>query len=93
MATRRVFTREFKVEAVRLVRERGVTIAQAARDLGIHEKVLRKWVRALAADPLHAFPGQGQLKPELVLVQGRFGQRVSVRFAEIIFGAMATSPN
>jgi len=42
MATRRVFTREFKVEAVRLVRDRGVTVAQAARDLGIHENVLRK---------------------------------------------------
>ena len=31
---RRQFTREFKVEAVRLVRERGVSIAQASRDLG-----------------------------------------------------------
>jgi len=64
MATRRVFTREFKLEAVRLVRDRGVTVAQAARDLGLHENVLRKWVRGLAVDPLHAFPGHGQMKPE-----------------------------
>lgn len=64
MATRRVFTREFKVEAVRLVRDRGVTVAQAARDLGIHENVLRKWVRSVTTDPVHAFPGQGQMKPE-----------------------------
>lgn len=64
MATRRVFTREFKVEAVRLVRDRGVTVAQAARDLGIHENVLRKWVRSVAVDPVHAFPGHGQMKPE-----------------------------
>jgi transposase len=41
MATRRVFTREFKVEAVKLVRERGVSIPQAARDLDLHENVLR----------------------------------------------------
>jgi transposase len=25
---------------------------------------LRKWVRELAGDPQHAFPGQGQMKPE-----------------------------
>jgi transposase len=64
MATRRVFTREFKVEAVKLVRERGVSIPQAARDLDLHENVLRKWVRDVTLDPIHAFPGQGQMKPE-----------------------------
>jgi len=64
MATRRTFSSEFKREAVRLVMERGVAIGQAARDLDLHENVLRKWVRELTADPPHAFPGQGQLKPE-----------------------------
>ena len=61
---RRQFSREFKLEAVKLVKERGVSIAQASRDLGVHENVLRKWVRDVAADPVHAFPGQGQMKPE-----------------------------
>src|ERR1700750_75635 len=42
---RRRFTREFKVEAVKLVRERGVSVAQAGRDLDVHENVLRKWVK------------------------------------------------
>ena len=64
MATRRTFSSEFKREVVRLVMERGVAISQAARDLDLHENVLRKWVRELTADPQHAFPGQGQLKPE-----------------------------
>lgn len=36
---RRSFSREFKVEAVQLVRERGVSVAQAARDLDVHENV------------------------------------------------------
>ena len=36
---RRSFSREFKLEAVRLVRERGVSVAQAARDLDVHENV------------------------------------------------------
>jgi transposase len=64
MATRRVFTREFKVEAVKLVRNRGVSVAQAARDLGLHENVLRKWVRELSTDAVQAFPGHGQMKAE-----------------------------
>ena len=61
---RRQFSREFKLEAVKLVKERGVSIAQASRDLDVHENVLRKWVRDVTADPVHAFPGQGQMKPE-----------------------------
>jgi transposase len=61
---RRKFSREFKLEAVRLVKERGVAVAQASRDLDLHENVLRKWIPDLAADPRHAFPGHGQMKPE-----------------------------
>lgn len=48
---RRIFSREYKLEAVKLVRERGVTVAQAARDLDVHENVLRKWVREYDDDP------------------------------------------
>jgi transposase len=59
---RRSFSREFKVEAVRLVRDRGVSVAQAARDLDVHENLLRKWVKQFAADPLEAFPGHGRMK-------------------------------
>jgi transposase len=61
---RRTYSREFKREAVNLVRERGVAVAQAARDLDIHYNLLRNWVREFDADPQHAFPGHGQLKPE-----------------------------
>jgi transposase len=61
---RRKFGREFKIEAVKLVRERGVSVAQAGRDLGIHENVLRKWAKEFGSDPAQAFPGHGQIKPE-----------------------------
>lgn len=69
MGTRRQFSREFKFEAVRLVKERGVTVAQAARDLGVHENMLRKWMRELGADPQHAFPGKGVMKPEAAEIE------------------------
>jgi transposase len=68
---RRRFTREFKVEAVKLVRERGVAVKQAARDLNVHENVLRKWVKDFASDPQHAFPGHGQMKPEQLEIERR----------------------
>ncbi len=61
---RRRFQREFKVEAVRLIRDRGVSVAQVARDLDVHENVLRKWVKEFTADPRQAFSGHGQMKPE-----------------------------
>jgi transposase len=66
---RRRFDRAFKLEAVKLVRDRGVSASQAARDLDVHENVLRKWVKEFAADPQHAFPGQGQMKPEQLEIE------------------------
>jgi transposase len=61
---RRRHGREFKLEAMRLVRERGVTVAEAARDLDIHPNLLRSWIEAFEADPQDAFAGQGRMKPE-----------------------------
>ncbi len=60
MARRRHFSREFKVEAVKLVTERGVSIAQAARDLDVQETMVRTWVKEIGKDPEHAFPRQGR---------------------------------
>ena len=54
---------------MRLVRERGVAVKQAARDLNVHENVLRKWVKDFAADPQDAFPGQGRMKPEQLEIE------------------------
>jgi transposase len=61
---RRKFTPEFKLEAVKLVRERGVTVRQAAADLGLHENVLRKWVKDAREHGAQAFPGQGRMRAD-----------------------------
>ena len=66
---RKRYAREFKLEAVKLVKERGVSVAEAARDLSIHPNVLREWLRAFAADPIQAFPGPGQMKPDQLEVE------------------------
>ncbi|MER3425564.1 MAG: hypothetical protein C4293_22350, partial [Nitrospiraceae bacterium] len=48
---RRSFTREFKVEAVKLVTESRKPVAQVVRDLGLRPNLLRRWKQALASDP------------------------------------------
>ena len=78
---RRKVTREFKLETVRLIRDRGVSYVQAAQDLGVHQSVLRTWVKAFADDPQHAFPGQGQMKPEQLEI-ARLKREVSKLKAE-----------
>ena len=64
MDTRRKFSREYKLEAVKMVKERGVALKQVARDLDLNENMLRRWVREFGEDPQDAFPGLGQMKPE-----------------------------
>ena len=57
---RRKYTKEFKVESVRLVLDQGRTIADVARSLGIGEGVLSQWKRNYAKLTTEAFPGNGR---------------------------------
>src|SRR5207302_4148751 len=61
--TRRVYTPEFKVEAVKLVTEQGYSFAEAARSLDLNENLIRSWKQSLKAKGTQAFPGQGKLSP------------------------------
>src|SRR3954462_10473685 len=90
---RRKFSREYKIEAIKLVRERGASGAQAGRDLGIHENVLRKWIKEFGSDPVQAFPGQGQMKPEQLEIE-RLRREVTKLKAErdILKKARPSSP-
>ena len=60
---RRKHTAEFKIEAVRLVTERGISVAKAARDLGVDRSLLTKWKRELIGKGAGAFPGKGRVNP------------------------------
>jgi transposase len=59
VSARRTFSREFKVEAVKLVTEAGHKHTQVAFDLGVHPNTIHKWVRQYAQRPQNAFPGKG----------------------------------
>ncbi len=71
MVTRRRFSQEFKLEAVQLVKGRGVSVAQAARDLGVHENVLRKWIQQLAAEAHSGVAGAGPMAGQAELARLR----------------------
>jgi transposase len=59
MATgRRVFTEEFKRDAVRLAKERG-NAARTARELGISDTSLLSWMKQMEETPQNPFPGHG----------------------------------
>jgi transposase len=60
--TRRSFTKEFKIEAVQLVKKRDGKVTEVADSLGIHLVLLHRWIRAYSDDPEYAFPGHVKLK-------------------------------
>ena len=50
MNTRRKFRREFKLEAVKMVKDRGVASKQVTRDLDLNKNMLRRWIRELSME-------------------------------------------
>ncbi len=75
----KVYSKEFKEEAVRLAQTSGKPIAQIARELGISDSAIHGWRKELAEHGKDAFPGKGhqteleeenrRLKRELERVQ------------------------
>ena len=62
---KRKFDKEFKCNAVRLVKEQGISIVQASHDLGIGKSTLQRWVKEIKKHGIAAaFPGEGHLHKE-----------------------------
>jgi transposase len=64
MATRKYFTKEFKLEAVRLLEQSGKSGTELGRQLGVRRNQLYKWQTELRGKAERAFPGRGQ-HPEM----------------------------
>ena len=61
---RKQFSSEFKREAVCLVTEGGLRIAQAARDLGLNDNMVSRWKKEAEKNGQRACPGQGHPQDE-----------------------------
>ncbi len=60
---RKTYTREFKLQALRMLTDQGLSVAEVARRLGVGENCLRNWRQAARDQGEAAFPGHGNLPP------------------------------
>jgi transposase len=65
MGTRRTFTKEFKAEAVALVKQQGLSINKVATDLGVTWSQVDTWIKQHEAD-------SGE-RPEMLTTDGKVG--------------------
>lgn len=61
--TRKTYTAEFKLQAVRMVTDQHLAVAEVARRLGITDGRLHDWLKAFRGRGPDAFPGHGRLAP------------------------------
>ena len=64
MKIRKKYTKEFKLDAVRLVTNHGYKCSEAARNLGINANMLNRWVQEYRNSDEEAFRGNGKLTAE-----------------------------
>ena len=61
---RKIYSKEFKLDAVSLVLEQDYTRTDAANSLGINANMLGRWVKEQQDDDGQAFRGNGKLTPD-----------------------------
>jgi len=61
---RNQYTKEYKVEAVRLMVEEGRPISELSRELGTAQSLLHRWKKKSEEGKIDPFPGKGRLSPE-----------------------------
>ena len=61
--TRKVYTPEFKLQAVKMITEQKLSVAEVARRLGVTENRLHDWKKTVLKKGADAFPGSGHLTP------------------------------
>ena len=60
----KLYSKEFKLDAISLALDQGYTRPQAASSLGINVNMLRRWIQEQQSDDGHAFRGNGKLTPD-----------------------------
>jgi transposase len=64
MKNHKIYSKEFKLDAIALVRDENYCIAGAARNLEVSAQVLGRWFKEAENDDGHSFRGNGKLTPE-----------------------------
>ena len=64
MTKRKKYTKEFKLDAISLVRDQSLNIAEASRNLGVSAQILGRWIKEEANEDGQAFRGNGKMTPD-----------------------------
>jgi transposase len=64
MSKRKKYTKEFKLDAISLVRDQNLNIAEASRNLGVSPQMLGRWIKEDENEDGQAFRGNGKLTPD-----------------------------
>ena len=64
MITRKKYSKEYKLDAVSLVKDQKYGQSETARSLGINSNMLGRWIKELDAGDGLAFRGNGKLTPD-----------------------------
>jgi len=64
MNTRKRYSPEFKQETIRLITELGQEVQQVAKDIGVHENTIYKWIKLYENNPEEPFVGSGHQHSE-----------------------------
>jgi len=61
--SRKTYTREFKLQAVQMMVDQKLSVAEVSRRLGVSQNCLRNWKKAAHVSGTDAFPGHGHTNP------------------------------
>jgi len=64
--SRRQYSKEYKQETVLLVQQSNISVSEVARNLGINDNMLRRWIKEFSEPAKAAFTGQGNPRDEEV---------------------------
>ena len=57
------YDKAFKKQAIEMVKNKGISVADTSEKLGVHIKTMYRWLDEFKQDGKDAFPGKGNLKP------------------------------
>lgn len=66
---RRTYTKEFKLETLKMVETGEKSVSQIEREMGLPAGAIFRWQRQLRQDGNRAFPGHGKLKEAETRIQ------------------------
>ena len=61
MSKRKTYSREYKIGAIQMIEQKGMTTREASEALGINEGMLRMWRKEYKKEKLQEFPGNGRM--------------------------------